>query len=82
MYRWNALDDADAWRAVAMDRRNRGQSTGKSNARLVNPRDRRDYNDTEKFLYGIRAGFQCAKDLALEDYRRAAFPERYEDFWL
>lgn len=75
-----ALDHAAEYRAAAMDRANRGQSTGRRGLPRVNPKDRRDYTDNEKFLYGIRAGFQCVRDLAIEDYRRAVFPERYESF--
>lgn len=75
-----ALDHAADYRAAAMDRANRGQSTGRGGLPRVNPKDRRDYSDTEKFLGAIVAGWQSARADALEDYRRAAFPDRYEDF--
>jgi len=75
-----ALNQAAAYKAAAMDRANRGQSTGRGGSPRVNPKDRRDYSDTEKFLGGIVASWQCARADALEDYRRAVFPERYESF--
>lgn len=34
MFRWNALDDADAHRTAAMDRTNRGHSSGKHGAKV------------------------------------------------
>jgi hypothetical protein len=85
MYRWSALDDAEAYRASAAEQRRRGTgSTVRVYATTAAMERARGGNvgsgTWEHVLFEARLRWQMAREDACEDYLRGVFPERYEGF--
>lgn len=77
-FNWNPLDDAEIHKAVAMDRRNRGKPSGKPAAGWNWKRREPAPGTVDRLLSEIKCKWEWTRSEALEDYRFAVYPERYE----
>ena len=73
--RWNPIDHMNAARA------NKPASGGRSYARMARRITAEQIgNDNAMFCYQLKRGWQVDRKAILDDYRRAVYPERYEEF--
>ena len=72
--RWNPIDHMNAARAnkpASGGKTYRGHVASQSDLNAQFPAD-----SNERFLFSLISGWRCDRDLAIEDYRRAVYPER------
>jgi hypothetical protein len=79
MIRNHMIENADALKTAAMQRRNRGKHTGKSAQGWNAKRGEHEAGTWDHFHTVALTWFRDAASMAQEDYRRAVFPERYGD---
>lgn len=83
---WNKRDfvaTMEAGKRRAQNTRNRGQGiTGKAAKGWVRPsrKHNQELAPWARLLIEVRSYWTMARDLAVEDYLRAVYPERYEVF--
>lgn len=83
MFRWSALDDADAHRAAAMDRTNRGLGSGKHGAKVYATTRALDEarggsSEGEQVAYCIRDAWRTDRDNALHAFHVALYGDEFE----
>lgn len=83
MYRWSALDDADAHRAAAMDRTNRGHGSGKHGHQVYATSRAMDQArggtpEGEQVAYAMVQRWRIDRDNALHAFRVALYGDEFE----
>lgn len=81
--RHNFTEAMDRAKLNSQVKRNRGQHVGASAKgwkRVHAPAPEK--GSADRLIATVRAAWSCASGLAMEDYLRAVYPERYEGFEL
>jgi hypothetical protein len=73
------IENAEAYRANAIARRNRGLHTGQSAPGWNTVQRELEAGTWDHHFASAKAAVQCAIAIAKEEYLRAVFPERYAD---
>lgn len=73
------IENQDAFKQRALERRNRGYHTGKMAAGWEFVRPDPEKGSWSHHVESAKAAWQCVKGGALQSYLLAVFPERYSD---